>query len=290
MPTYSKAISKELNALFDTVEKQTLEYAQAFSFLKNRIEEFDRKTNELDNYRDFFSNNFTNLAAETKLNVNTLITELQENLDKVLELHKEYQQIVEYKDSLILMHNQMRMVISQNDLNQREFKRKSDNEVMNFISNAKTKLDREINTAYTNADNKIDAKFKVFETQLLRLEQKSNAEDNNIRKELDSLKAELTNHKSQYKSVKSNNEALFAPDGKLEEISSQIAELSDEMRAIDNDIEQIDALKKEVSNLKTNFTKNINALKEIGQSGDNSKILNIIALIISIIAIVIAII
>ncbi len=295
MPNYSKALSLELNQLFEKVENQADEYIKAFSALNARIEEFDTKSKELDNYREFFTNNFTNLAAETKISVTNIIEELQEKLDKVIELHKEYDQIVSFKETLILLHNQMRMLITQNDIKQNEFRNKSEYELNNLIINSKNRLDREVKNVYAVTESKIDAKIKFLETQLLKSEQQILLYDDTTKKEISLLKSDINIIRNLFSSPdnKSNiykNDVIKEMQDKIEKINLKNEQLFLDLtdaRSLSLMVENInDDLKKNFQITQSNQSK-INRLEQNSNSSSNT--LNIISLVVAIIALILAI-
>lgn len=166
MPTYSKAISNELNELFSTVEKQALEYAQAFSYISAKIAEFDSKMANLDSFREEYTNNIAMLTNETRQTVSSLSEDLRSQLDLVVRLNTEYVQIVEFKESLIAMYNKMRYIINQNELNQREFKNRIELETQKFINTCKVKSDKALEESIDAIDEKIATLGKEISAKL----------------------------------------------------------------------------------------------------------------------------
>lgn len=233
-----KAISPELNNLFNTIESQAEEYANAFDMLSQKFHEFDHNLQTLEQFKKYFSTEFTELAADTKLSINTSLSELDHKLSKVITLHTQFEQIVSFKDSLILLHNQLRSLINTADNSINEFKGKSNLELGSTLNAMKYRVEKEIESLSQKFETKIDFKLKRLETQLINYDQKianvidyQNKEFRDIKNDLDSIRGKVHN--------------LFkdkAPelDTKRHKSNSQITQLQDLFE------EKIDAIRKQL--------------------------------------------
>lgn len=292
MPAYSKALSEELNKLFDTVEKQTLDYAQVFSYLSGRIEEFDNKIKELDNYREYFSNNFTNLAAETKVNINNTVEDLREKLDKVLQLHEQYSQIADYKDSLIIMHNQLKMIMEQNVINYKEFMNKCDYEFRNLMHNSRNKLDKELELVYFKSEKKLDTKLKFLEAQLIKLENKLLAHDERTNREINYTKSDINSLRNLINTVKNVSSGTLSDSEvinlKFEEVDKKLEEMQEEAIALKDKTNSIEKSKDEITTLRNKVNNIIKNQEETRKKSNAGSVISITAIILAIAAIVLA--
>lgn len=294
MPNYSKALSLELNQLFEKVEKQADEYIKAFSSLKNRIEDFDKKAKELDHYKEYFTNNFTNLAAETRINVTESIETLKDKLDLVIELYNEYDQIVAFKETLILLHNQMRMLIAQNEIKQEEFRNKSEYEINNLIINSKNKLEKEVKNVYSIIETKFDGKIKFLETQIIKLDQKLLLIEENLKKEVLANKSDINrienlSNAGAYSTPKIVNNKISELEQQFENIKLKNEQLFVDLVDARSSTDKIEGIIDDLN--KTSKLSKINQSKisTIMQNNSSSKTLSVVSLILAIIALLLAI-
>lgn len=250
-----KAISPELNNLFNTIESQAEEYANAFDMLSQKSHEFDHNLQTLEQFKKYFSTEFTELAADTKLSINTSLSELDHKLSKVITLHTQFEQIVSFKDSLILLHNQLRSLINSADNSINEFKGKSNLELGSTLNAMKYRIEKEIESLSQKFETKIDFKLKRLETQLINYDQKiasvidyQNKEFRDIKNDLDSIRGKVHN--------------LFkdkAPelDTKRNKSNSQITQLQDlfeeKLDAIRRQLKQVNDLVNDKTHVENSF-------------------------------------
>lgn len=289
MPTYSKAISNELNELFSTVEKQALEYAQAFSYISAKIAEFDNKMAHLNNFRDEYTNNIAMLTNETRETVTTLSEDLRSQLDLVVKLNTEYVQIVEFKESLIAMYNKMKFIINQNELNQREFKNRIDQETQKFINTCKVRSDKALEASLATLDEKVASIAKEIGTKVgLNNEQLTTA-INEARSEVAKLKDDIDKNRNDIDVLmEQNSEEVDLFESKEEDVAikTELKTLREENASLLEEIEALKAMQSQMQELK-NKVNNIRTPKaETTQSNG----LAIAGLITAIIAIALAVI
>lgn len=303
--SYSNALSPEINELFTTIEHQTVQYANAFEQLNSKINEFENNIKTLEQYKAFFSKEFTNLAAETKVNVNTSLSELDEKLHKVLNLHSQFEQIVSFRESLVLLHNQLRTIINSTSTNLTEFKTKSDFELTSTLNSMRFRINKEIEALSLKYESKIDFKLKRLETQLLTYDQKianvidyQNTELKNVRDDLDSMRSKVHNlfkdkePDEQNRKNKANSQIAMLQemfDEKFDILKKQLKQVNDianddteHQKAIDKLNSDISVIMKTISESKSNETK-------LTQKQKSSQVLTIFAFIIALIALILAI-
>lgn len=284
MPTYSRAISNELNELFSTVEKQALEYAQAFSYISAKITEFDNKMAHLDNFRDDYTNNIAMLTNETRETVTTLSEDLRSQLDLVVKLNTEYVQIVEFKESLIAMYNKMKFIINQNELNQREFKNRIDQETQKFINTCKLRSDKALETSLSTIDEKIAGIAKEIGTKVgLNNEQLTQAIIE-ARNELALLRDEIDKNRNDIDVLlEQTTEEVDLFESKEEDlaIKTEIKNLKEENASLLDEIKELKAMQSQMQELK-NKVNNILPTKEETTQSNGLAIAGLIAAIIAI--------
>lgn len=289
MPTYSKAISNELNELFSTVEKQALEYAQAFSYISAKITEFDNKMAHLNNFRDEYTNNIAMLTNETRETVTTLSEDLRSQLDLVVKLNTEYVQIVEFKESLIAMYNKMKFIINQNELNQREFKNRIDQETQKFINTCKVRSDKALEASLATLDEKVASIAKEIGTKVgLNNEQLTTA-INEVRNEVAKLKDDIDKNRNDIDVLmEQNSEEVDLFESKEEDVAikTEMTTLREENASLLEEIEALKAMQSQMQELKNK----VNNIRPPKAETTQSNGLAIAGLITAIIAIALAVI
>ncbi len=303
---YSNAISPELDDLFSTIERQTEQYANAFEKLDSEINKFENNIQTLEQFKAFFSNEFTSLAAETKVNIHTSLSELDEKLHKVLNLHSQFEQIVSFRESLILLHNQLRTLINATSTNLTEFKTRSDFELTSTLNSIRFRINKEIEALSTKYESKIDFKLKRLETQLLTYDQKianvidyQNRELKEVRDDLDSMRGKVhglfkdkepdeLNRKNKANSQITILQDMF--DEKFDYLKKQLKQVND----IANDDSQhhkaIDKLNTEISAIMGALNEIRSLNKENTQKQKSNQVFSIIALVLGLIAVALALI
>lgn len=294
-----KAISPELNNLFNAIETQADEYAQAFDVLSQKLHEFDHNMRALEQFKKYFSTEFTELAADTKLSINTSLSELDHTLSKVITLHAQFEQIVSFKDSLILLHNQLRSLINTADNSINEFKGKSNLELGSTLNAMKYRVEKEIESLSQKFETKIDFKLKRLETQLINYDQKianvidyQNKEFRDIKNDLDSIRGkvhnlfkdkapELDTKRNKSNSQISQLQELF--EEKLETIRKQLKQIND----IANDKSQVENSFYAVDDRITNILELLTEAKQtLSLSNGKIKSLQVVTAISTVIALI----
>ena len=300
-----KAISPELNNLFNSIESQADEYAKAFELLAHKIHEFDLNLKTIEQFKNYFSHEFTELAAETKLNITTSLAELDQTLSKVMSLHSQFEQIVSFKESLILLHNQLRGIINSADAIINDFKSKSNLELSSTLNAMKYRVEKEIENLSQKFESKIDFKLKRLETQLLNYDQKiagvidyQNKEFRDVKNDLDSLRSKVHNlfkdkePDSQAKKNKTNSQISQLQDlfeEKLDAIRKHLKQVSD----VANDKSQIEnsfyAVDDKITNILELLAETKQALKHSNNKIKSLQAITAISAIIALIAVVLSV-
>ena len=250
-----KSISPELNNLFNTIEAQADEYARAFDVLTHKLHEFDNNLHTLERFKSFFSNEFTELAADTKLSINNSLSELDHTLSKVITLHTQFEQIAAFKDSLVLLHNQLRNLISTADVSINEFKSKSNLELGSTLNAMKYRIEKEIESLSQKFETKIDFKLKRLETQLLNYDQKiasvidyQNKEFRDIKNDLDSIRGKV------HSLFKDKDPDIASRKNKTNSQITQLQELMEEkLDTIRKQLKQVNDVANDDSKIENSF-------------------------------------
>lgn len=288
MPTYSKAISNELNELFSTVEKQTLEYAQAFSYISAKIAEFDSKMANLNSFRDEYTTNIAMLTNETRQTVTTLSEDLRSQLDLVVRLNTEYVQIVEFKEALIAMYNKMKFIINQNDLNQREFKNRIETETQKFINACKVRSEKALESSIATIDEKIANVSKEISTKIAASNEQISASVKEVKVDIASINGTLTKHENEIAVLKEHGaEEVELFESKEETgLEKELATLKDENKKLSDKIKEISSLEKQIKDLKAK----VKDMPMQKQAKAQNNTIAIVGLVIAIIALALAVI
>lgn len=288
MPTYSKAISNELNELFSTVEKQTLEYAQAFSYISAKIAEFDSKMANLNSFRDEYTSNIAMLTNETRQTVTSLSEDLRSQLDLVVRLNTEYVHIVEFKESLIAMYNKMKFIINQNDLNQREFKNRIETETQKFINACKVRSEKALESSIATIDEKIANVSNEVSTKMLASNEKISASVKEVKIDIASINGILTKHENEIAVLKEHDaEEVELFESKEETgLEKELATLKDENKKLSDKVKELSALEKKIIDLKAK----VKDMPMQKQTKAQNNTIAIVGLIIAIIALALAVI
>lgn len=288
MPTYSKAISNELNELFSTVEKQTLEYAQAFSYISAKIAEFDSKMANLNSFRDEYTSNIAMLTNETRQTVTSLSEDLRSQLDLVVRLNTEYVQIVEFKESLIAMYNKMKFIINQNDLNQREFKNRIETETQKFINACKVRSEKALESSIATIDEKIANVSKEISTKIVASNEQISASVKEVKVDIASINGTLTKHENEIAVLKEHDaEEVELFESKEETgLEKELATLKDENKKLSDKVKELSALEKKIIDLKAK----VKDMPMQKQAKAQNNTIAIVGLIIAIIALALAVI
>lgn len=288
MPTYSKAISNELNELFSTVEKQTLEYAQAFSYISAKIAEFDSKMANLNSFRDEYTTNIAMLTNETRQTVTTLSEDLRSQLDLVVRLNTEYVQIVEFKESLIAMYNKMKFIINQNDLNQREFKNRIETETQKFINACKVRSEKALESSIATIDEKIANVSKEISTKIVASNEQISASVKEVKVDIASINGTLTKHENEIAVLKEHDaEEVELFESKEETgLEKELATLKDENKKLSDKVKELSALEKKIKDLKAK----VKDMPMQKQAKAQNNTIAIVGLVIAIIALALAVI
>lgn len=288
MPTYSKAISNELNELFSTVEKQTLEYAQAFSYISAKIAEFDSKMANLNSFRDEYTSNIAMLTNETRQTVTSLSEDLRSQLDLVVRLNTEYVQIVEFKESLIAMYNKMKFIINQNDLNQREFKNRIETETQKFINACKVRSEKALESSIATIDEKIANVSKEISTKIVASNEQISASVKEVKVDIASINGTLTKHENEIAVLKEHGaEEVELFESKEETgLEKELATLKDENKKLSDKVKELSALEKKIIDLKAK----VKDMPMQKQAKAQNNTIAIVGLIIAIIALALAVI
>lgn len=288
MPTYSKAISNELNELFSTVEKQTLEYAQAFSYISAKIAEFDSKMANLNSFRDEYTTNIAMLTNETRQTVTTLSEDLRSQLDLVVRLNTEYVQIVEFKEALIAMYNKMKFIINQNDLNQREFKNRIETETQKFINACKVRSEKALESSIATIDEKIANVSKEISTKIVASNEQISASVKEVKVDIASINGTLTKHENEIAVLKEHGaEEVELFESKEETgLEKELATLKDENKKLSDKVKEISSLEKQIKDLKAK----VKDMPMQKQAKAQNNTIAIVGLVIAIIALALAVI
>lgn len=288
MPTYSKAISNELNELFSTVEKQTLEYAQAFSYISAKIAEFDSKMANLNSFRDEYTTNIAMLTNETRQTVTTLSEDLRSQLDLVVRLNTEYVQIVEFKETLIAMYNKMKFIINQNDLNQREFKNRIETETQKFINACKVRSEKALESSIATIDEKIANVSKEISTKIVASNEQISASVKEVKVDIASINGTLTKHENEIAVLKEHGaEEVELFESKEETgLEKELATLKDENKKLSDKVKEISSLEKQIKDLKAK----VKDMPMQKQAKAQNNTIAIVGLVIAIIALALAVI
>lgn len=288
MPTYSKAISNELNELFSTVEKQTLEYAQAFSYISAKIAEFDTKMANLNSFRDEYTSNIAMLTNETRQTVTSLSEDLRSQLDLVVRLNTEYVHIVEFKESLIAMYNKMKFIINQNDLNQREFKNRIETETQKFINACKVRSEKALESSIATIDEKIANVSKEISTKIVASNEQISASVKEVKVDIASINGTLTKHENEIAVLKEHDaEEVELFESKEETgLEKELATLKDENKKLSDKVKELSALEKKIIDLKAK----VKDMPMQKQAKAQNNTIAIVGLIIAIIALALAVI
>lgn len=288
MPTYSKAISNELNELFSTVEKQTLEYAQAFSYISAKIAEFDSKMANLNSFRDEYTSNIAMLTNETRQTVTSLSEDLRSQLDLVVRLNTEYVHIVEFKESLIAMYNKMKFIINQNDLNQREFKNRIETETQKFINACKVRSEKALESSIATIDEKIANVSKEISTKIVASNEQISASVKEVKVDIASINGTLTKHENEIAVLKEHGaEEVELFESKEETgLEKELATLKDENKKLSDKVKELSALEKKIIDLKAK----VKDMPMQKQAKAQNNTIAIVGLIIAIIALALAVI
>lgn len=288
MPTYSKAISNELNELFSTVEKQTLEYAQAFSYISAKIAEFDSKMANLNSFRDEYTSNIAMLTNETRQTVTSLSEDLRSQLDLVVRLNTEYVHIVEFKESLIAMYNKMKFIINQNDLNQREFKNRIETETQKFINACKVRSEKALESSIATIDEKIANVSKEISTKIVASNEQISASVKEVKVDIASINGTLTKHENEIAVLKEHDaEEVELFESKEETgLEKELATLKDENKKLSDKVKELSALEKKIIDLKAK----VKDMPMQKQAKAQNNTIAIVGLIIAIIALALAVI
>lgn len=288
MPTYSKAISNELNELFSTVEKQTLEYAQAFSYISAKIAEFDSKMANLNSFRDEYTTNIAMLTNETRQTVTTLSEDLRSQLDLVVRLNTEYVHIVEFKESLIAMYNKMKFIINQNDLNQREFKNRIETETQKFINACKVRSEKALESSIATIDEKIANVSKEISTKIAASNEQISASVKEVKVDIASINGTLTKHENEIAVLKEHGaEEVELFESKEETgLEKELATLKDENKKLSDKVKELSSLEKQIKDLKAK----VKDMPMQKQAKAQNNTIAIVGLIIAIIALALAVI
>lgn len=288
MPTYSKAISNELNELFSTVEKQTLEYAQAFSYISAKIAEFDSKMANLNSFRDEYTSNIAMLTNETRQTVTSLSEDLRSQLDLVVRLNTEYVHIVEFKESLIAMYNKMKFIINQNDLNQREFKNRIETETQKFINACKVRSEKALESSIATIDEKIANVSKEISTKIVASNEQISASVKEVKVDIASINGTLTKHENEIAELKEHDaEEVELFESKEETgLEKELATLKDENKKLSDKVKELSALEKKIIDLKAK----VKDMPMQKQAKAQNNTIAIVGLIIAIIALALAVI
>lgn len=288
MPTYSKAISNELNELFSTVEKQTLEYAQAFSYISAKIAEFDSKMANLNSFRDEYTTNIAMLTNETRQTVTTLSEDLRSQLDLVVRLNTEYVQIVEFKEALIAMYNKMKFIINQNDLNQREFKNRIETETQKFINACKVRSEKALESSIATIDEKIANVSKEISTKIAASNEQISASVKEVKVDIASINGTLTKHENEIAVLKEHGaEEVELFESKEETgLEKELATLKDENKKLSDKVKELSSLEKQIKDLKAK----VKDMPMQKQAKAQNNTIAIVGLIIAIIALALAVI
>lgn len=288
MPTYSKAISNELNELFSTVEKQTLEYAQAFSYISAKIAEFDSKMANLNSFRDEYTSNIAMLTNETRQTVTSLSEDLRSQLDLVVRLNTEYVHIVEFKESLIAMYNKMKFIINQNDLNQREFKNRIETETQKFINACKVRSEKALESSIATIDEKIANVSKEISTKIVASNEQISASVKEVKVDIASINGTLTKHENEIAVLKEHDaEEVELFESKEETgLEKELATLKDENKKLSDKVKEISSLEKQIKDLKAK----VKDMPMQKQAKAQNNTIAIVGLIIAIIALALAVI
>lgn len=288
MPTYSKAISNELNELFSTVEKQTLEYAQAFSYISAKIAEFDSKMANLNSFRDEYTSNIAMLTNETRQTVTSLSEDLRSQLDLVVRLNTEYVHIVEFKESLIAMYNKMKFIINQNDLNQREFKNRIETETQKFINVCKVRSEKALESSIATIDEKIANVSKEISTKIVASNEQISASVKEVKVDIASINGTLTKHENEIAVLKEHGaEEVELFESKEETgLEKELATLKDENKKLSDKVKELSALEEKIIDLKAK----VKDMPMQKQAKAQNNTIAIVGLIIAIIALALAVI
>ncbi len=261
----TKALSPEVKELFQLITSQADDYSKAFENLNQKISEFNNTIESLNNYKDYFTKEFTQLSKDTKLDVNAILKELEYKLDRVTLIHDNLENIYAFKYSLFQLSEKLKKQYNSADTIIEAFKSKSEADLESTLTYLKFKLEKEIEYVSHRYEARIDLKVKRLESQLLNYDQKfisivdyQNKEFKSIKDDVDSLRYKVNKlfHSEDAKETKhelKNIQFLQLQeqfDEKIENLNKVIKQSRDEsMKGITDSI-PIDKFNAELSSLK----------------------------------------
>lgn len=304
----TKALSPEIIGLFERVQNQSQQYADAFDMLEKSRKEFDAAQNRLNELED-------NVRKDSELAISKINTSILESLillkkkaEETATLNLELSSIKEFKQSLIilqddlsLLHAKMKVQTDEVDSTLRYFKKKSEMELESTLNGLRAKLDKEIAGEGQKIEFRINLKLRQIENILISLEDKNRIFEDNLSNIFKKLSLEIDLLKNGF-SLDSGEITHYSDSHEFQSLSNRLGIIEMMFNTIKDQIDRLDTkaplevkhltdkhleeIDSKISNLKSSINDLSNRMND--QKNSATTVLAIVAIVMSLIAIAVS--
>jgi DNA repair exonuclease SbcCD ATPase subunit len=295
----SKAISSEIQELFQKISEQAEQYSSAYVAIDKKINQLDELALSLEKFRVNKTSELEDLANSTKWEINKSLEALKSKLDKAEEIYEKLNDILELKRNIHELSENLKNEHNSAAEAIRAFKTISANELDSTLNGVRFKVEKEIEGLAQKFEMKIDFKLKRLESQLFNYDQKiagiiefENGEFKKIRDDLDSVRGKVHNLFQDRAQAQKKSDATGQIELLKENIDERILSINREiiqMKKQKNDIvheDTSDIIKNELRNELNQIADE--KFKEIKKTNKTNTIA-IITIVISLISILISV-
>lgn len=225
----SKAISDELNELFETIENQAQEYAEAFSDFRKKRAEFDVLSAEVRKFSEYFNNEMREFADSTKSEISQKLAALKDQLGEVGELRAQYETVLAHKEEIEKNHELYKKTLADAEKAISEMKAKANEDLMSGLNAMRLRMNNEIANVNSKVFATANAGVKRCETQIIECDKKLESLIDYDKRAFKDIRADIDSQRGKITTLFKESGASPTRTVEVDKISSLCDTLSDRL-------------------------------------------------------------
>lgn len=234
----SKAISDELNELFETIENQAKEYAEAFSDFRKKRAEFDVLSAEVKKFSGYFNTEMREFADSTKSEINQKLSALKDQLGEVGELRTQYETVLVHKEEIEKNHELYKKTLADAEKAVVEMKAKANEDLMSGLNAMRLRMNNEIANVNSKVFATANAGVKRCETEIIECNKKIDSLIDYDKRAFKDIRADIDSQRGKISTLFKEVGSAPTRTVEVDRISSLCDNLSDRLDTLRIDFDE----------------------------------------------------